>query len=173
MVLRCPKRRNHRRNFWRIENRGLEVWEVPLDGVQMFLRCADKKQKRWVCRPALYNANPKSLGLEGREDEEQRPGLTPFVRREGAWGSFKWLLFSNVRINFPGRRMFWIFQLVGGGDLRYPVWSSSEVPWWSEGCKWETFLGGLGSLRSCLGTETNVGAAGWDYGWGVGRAPGG
>lgn len=60
------------------------MWEVHLDHVQMFLRCADKKQKRRVCRPAWYNANPKCLTLKGREDEEQRPGLTPFVKREGA-----------------------------------------------------------------------------------------
>lgn len=78
------------------------------------LRCADKKQKGWVSRPGtMQTPNSQSLGFE---DEEQRPGLAPFLQREGARGSFKWLLFSNVRINFPGRRMFWIF-----------------FSWWEEG----------------------------------------
>lgn len=80
--------------------------------------CSDKKQRGVGLPGTMQTPNSKSLGLEGREDEEQRPGLTPFVKREGAWGSFKWLLFSNVWINFPGRRMFWIFQLLGGGDLQ-------------------------------------------------------
>lgn len=56
---------------------------MPLDYVQMFLRCADIKQKRWVFRPGtMQTPNPKSPGLEGGEDEEQRPGLTPFLKGE-------------------------------------------------------------------------------------------
>lgn len=53
-----------------------------------------KAEEEVVSGPDWYNANDKSLGLGGREDEWRRPGLTPCIKREDALKSFKAALFK-------------------------------------------------------------------------------
>lgn len=146
MALRRSKHRNHRRNFWKTENKGLEVWEVPLD-VQIKSRRGGSLGLV-QCKPQIPNPWALKMRSRGLAWPHFSKGRVPEAPSNGC-------SFQMWGLIFLAEECFGFFSAGGRRGPSIPSW---EIPWWSGGCK-EAASSGLGSLRSCwsLGTENNLG----------------